>query len=141
MTPRWPDIVDAALTLVPLWFLVGAAALAFLFRSELRLPVRRVSSYFFRRVSQLVPRFSLTVWQRRVLIIAGATAILMLLYPPFETRSGHFLGYSAVVDPPSYGDRWDPVNGRVSLPYLGVQYAALAVCAGAALLLCPRQRR
>jgi hypothetical protein len=94
-----------------------------------------------------------TTGQRWVVIIAGLAAILMLLFPPWETFGGHYLAHSAIISPPRPSDyrpateRWalpapEPL-GRVSARLLAVEWAVLAVCAAAAfmLLAAPREDR
>jgi hypothetical protein len=92
-----------------------------------------------------------TTAQRSVLLVAGVVAILMLVFPPWETPGGHYLGHSSIASPPTGDDfrpethRWafpspEPL-GRVSLSILAAQYAALWVCAGAAFLLLSPSRR
>jgi hypothetical protein len=74
----------------------------------------------------------------------------MLLFPPWETFGGHYMGHAAITSPPGYPDyrprdqRWalpapEPI-GRVSARLLAVEYAALGVCAAAAFLLLPARR-
>jgi len=87
-----------------------------------------------------------------VLLLAGSVAVLMLLFPPWETFGGHYLGHSAITSPPTSNEsgpdthRWafpspEPI-GRISFSLLAAQYAALWVCAGVAyLLLAPPRRR
>ncbi len=88
--------------------------------------------------------------QRRVLIIAGVVALLMLLFPPWETLGGHYLGHSPIMAPPAYTDsetethRWalpspEPI-ARVSLGILSLQCAALWIGAGAVFFLVGRLR-
>ena len=89
--------------------------------------------------------------QRQVLVIAGVVAVLMLLFPPWETLGGHYLGHSPILSPPGY--EVPPIEGlggehpspdpiaRVSLSLLTAQYAALWIGAGALFLLRGRSRR
>jgi hypothetical protein len=86
--------------------------------------------------------------RRRVLIVAGVIALLMLLFPPWESLGGRYLGHSAITSPPGYTDSPSQAPesglpspeqiGRVSLPVLSVQYAALWICAGAIFFLVGR---
>lgn len=88
--------------------------------------------------------------QRRVLIVAVAVAMLMLLFPPWETLGGRYLGHSAINAPPGYSDSPPQAPGsglpspepmgRVSLALLSVQYAALWIGAGAVFLFLGSRR-
>jgi hypothetical protein len=93
-----------------------------------------------------------TTGQRWVVIIAGVAAILMLLFPPWETFGGRYMGHSVFTTPPGQADyrpgalRWtlpppEP-TGRISVTLLVIEYAALGVCAAAAFMLfaAPRGR-
>ena len=88
--------------------------------------------------------------RRRVLIIAGVVALLMLLFPPWESLGGRYLGHSAITSPPGYTESPpqapgsglpspEPI-GRLSLSVLSAQYAALWIGAGAVFFLVGRSR-
>lgn len=88
--------------------------------------------------------------QRSVVLLALATAALMLVFPPWETVGGHYLGHAVITSPPgdvaprSEGPGWalprpEPI-ARVSISLVAVQFAVLWVAAGAAVLLLSRPR-
>jgi hypothetical protein len=88
---------------------------------------------------------------RGILTIAGVVAALMLLFPPWETLGGTYLGHSPFTSPPIEEDalpdtqRWalpepDPI-ARVSWKILGIQSLVLLGCVGAAFLVLPPRRR
>jgi hypothetical protein len=83
--------------------------------------------------------------QRSVVLVALAIAALMLVFPPWETFGGHYLGHAVFTSPPGdvaarpEGQGWalprpEPI-ARVSISLLAVQFAVLWVAAGAAVLL------
>jgi hypothetical protein len=87
----------------------------------------------------------MTIAQRRVLIVAGAVALLMLLFPPWETPGGRYLGHAWITSAPGPDDPRpaelrqvlpppEPTS-QVSLSLLALQYLALWLAAGAVFFL------
>jgi hypothetical protein len=86
--------------------------------------------------------------QRFVLLAAVTVAALMLLFPPWESLGGHYLGHAFITSPPGYeaprpeGLGWalpepEPL-GRVSVSLFTLQLAVLWISAGAAFLFLGR---
>ena len=93
----------------------------------------------------------MTKAQRRVLLISVAIAVAMLVFPPWETLGGHYLGHAPFNAPPGYSDprpetqRWalprpEP-EARVSMGLLMAQLAALWIVGGGLILLLRRRDR
>jgi hypothetical protein len=89
--------------------------------------------------------------QRNVVLVAAVAVAAMLVFPPWETFGGHYLGHSLLTSPPGFsapsmeGHGWafpppEPV-ARVSIPLLTLQLAVLWISAGAAILFLTRPRR
>ena len=72
--------------------------------------------------------------QRKVLIITAALLIVMLLFPPFEQRVGQYLsinmGYSFLLEPPTYDDFQNNLKANVNLRQLGLQFLIVTVAGG-----------
>ena len=71
--------------------------------------------------------------QRKVLIITAALLIVMLLFPPFERPLGPFsvnMGYSFLLEPPTYDDFQNNLKANVNLRQLGLQFLIVTVAGG-----------
>tara|TARA_Y100000310_G_scaffold2367_1_gene3046 strand:- start:164 stop:418 length:255 start_codon:yes stop_codon:yes gene_type:complete len=71
--------------------------------------------------------------QRKVLIITAALLIVMLLFPPFERPFIPFsvnMGYSFLLEPPTYDDFQNNLKANVNLRQLGLQFLIVTVAGG-----------